>query len=388
MSTGSRSTGASRGRRVATGVVGALAVVAILTASIAMTVRLVVLSPDTLTAVIVPVGANPQVPSALATKAASGVVTALDVEGRAGRLIGGPLGRLLAPSIARAVEARLGDAIEGALRADAFASRWEQIARAMAVGTIAVLRGDSEAVTTSDGVIYVNLLPALRGTLGALQEQGLIDPSIRLPDLGDPSAPARQVIDRLASALGVSLSPDFGQVAIVQTSALARAQGIIAALDIGSLLLLVAAAALLGAAVALADDRRSVVIGVGVGAGILVALMPPLLRAAEGVTASAIAVPGMEAVVGLLVAAVVDEASWHLRAASAGCLAVAFAVLSVGTLTGAVRLPVMSLALAAAALAFAAGWTLLGPDAALVAVALVIGAAWPLTRSSPVPPAA
>lgn len=377
---------ASRLRRVASGVLGILAVVAILAASLVMTLRVVVLSPDALTTAIVPVGANPQVQAALATRAASGVVDALDIEGRAARLIGGPLGRVLAPAIARTAEDRLADAIGRALASDAFASHWEDVARAAAAGTIAVLRGDSALVTTSGGAIYINVLPAITGTLDALQGQGLIDPSIRLPDLGDPSTPARQLVERLASALGVSLPPDFGQVAIVQTSALARAQDAVATLDAVSLLLVAVAATLAAIAVALAADRWAMAAGIGIGAAVAVAAMPPLLWIAEPALTTAIAVPGMAAAVGVFVGAVLDAVSGTLRGVAAACLGVSLAAMLSGVLGNGVRGSVALVSIAIGAVAFAAGWSLVGPDAALLVLALVLAGAWALDRRAPAAP--
>jgi len=213
-------TTAARSRRSRPGLVAALgiaAIIAILLASVVGTVRLVALSPDTLTTAIAPVGTDPQVQAVIADRVSNGVVTALDIEGRVRSRVSGPVGALLAPSIARGLEARLASAISGAMASPQFAARWEQTVRAAATVTVSVLRGDSSAITTSGGVIYLNVLPAIAATLVSLKTQGLIGASVQLPDLSDPSTPAQQVIGRLAAALGISLPPDFGQIAIAET---------------------------------------------------------------------------------------------------------------------------------------------------------------------------
>ena len=136
----------SRGRSVFTGILGVLAVLLILVSSVVGTVHAVVLSPATLTSVLVPVGGNPQVQTAVADKAAAKIVTGLDVEGRARKVLPGALGPLMAPSIARAAQDRVASAIENALASDAFARTWERTVNASATLAVNVLKGDSSAI--------------------------------------------------------------------------------------------------------------------------------------------------------------------------------------------------------------------------------------------------
>jgi len=367
----------SRGRSVFTGILGVLAVLLILVSSVVGTVHAVVLSPATLTSVLVPVGGNPQVQTAVADKAAAKIVTGLDVEGRARKVLPGALGPLMAPSIARAAQDRVASAIENALASDAFARTWERTVNASATLAVNVLKGDSSAITTSDGVIYLNLLPAIAGTLDALKAQGLIDASVQLPDLSDPSTPAQQVIVRLGTALGVTLPPDFGQVAVAQTGALASAQGAVSAFDSATLILILAAVLLTIAAVLLAADRRAMVVRIGIGAALLVAVMPPLFRLGDHLISGSLASPGMGVVVGAFIDAIVDAASWPLRVVAAVCLAVALAAMLAGAVTGAAASRVAAfLPMLFGAAAFLVVWVVVGPDAAILAMALVTAGAW------------
>ncbi|MFN8631077.1 MAG: hypothetical protein U0838_12420 [Chloroflexota bacterium] len=367
----------SRGRSAAAGVVGFLAVLAIVLGTVAGTLHGVVLSPDNLAAVVAPVGADPQVQAAVADKAADRIVTQLDIEGRARSLLPGPTGPLLAPGIARGVADRLSSAIEDALASDAFQRRWEQVVLASATVTVRVLKGESAAITTTDGVIYLNLLPAIGGTLDALKAQGLIDASIQLPDLSDPQTPAQQAIARLSSVLGISLPPDFGQVPLAQTAALEKAQGIVAAFDTASFVLIVAAIVLTLLAVAMAADRRAMIIRIGISAAILVAALPPLVRLAEHAVNAAITAPGMSVVTAAFLETIVDAVSWPLRIVAAGCLLAALVAMLAGALSGpgskraASFLPVI-----AGGVAFVVVAMVVGPDAALLAVALVAAGAW------------
>ena len=367
----------TRRRSVAAGVVGAIAVIAILLASVAGTLHAVVLSPDTLTSVVAPVGANPLVQAAVADRAATKIVTALDVEGRAQKILPGALGPLMAPSVARTVHDRLASAIEDTMALPAFASLWERTVHVSATVAVNALRGDSAAITTTDGVVYLNLLPVLSGTLDALQTQGLIDASVQLPDLSDPTTPAQRAIATLGSALGISLPPDFGQVALAQTSALASAQGAVAAFDAATLILISAAVLLTIMAVAMAVDRRAMVIKIGIGAALLVAVLPPLLTLAEQVISSGLASPGMSVVASAFIGAIVDAVSWPLRVVAAVCLATALGGMLAGAVTGAAasRTAALVPTLIGAA-AFLVVWVAVGPDAAVLTLALVAAGAW------------
>jgi hypothetical protein len=367
----------SRGRSMAAGVVGLIAVLAILLASVVGTMHAVVLSPDTLTSVLAPVGANPQVQAVVANKAAAKIVTELDVEGRAQKVLPGPLGPLMAPTIAQTVQDRIASTIEDAMGTPAFANSWDRMVHAFAVVAVNVLRGDSAAITTSDGVVYLNMLPALAGTLDALKTQGLIDASVQLPDLSDPTTPAQQAIARLGSALGVSLPSDFGQVALAQTNGLATAQGAIAAFDTATLILIIAAILLTIIAVALAANRRAMVIKIGIAAALLVAVLPPLLRLADHSISSGLASPGTSIVAGAFIDAIVDAISWPLRVVAAVCLAAAFGGMLAGAVTGAAaNRPAAVLPMLIGAAAFLVVWVVVGPDAALLTLGLVAAGAW------------
>ncbi|HEY4752034.1 MAG TPA: hypothetical protein VIH37_02040, partial [Candidatus Limnocylindrales bacterium] len=322
-----------------------------------------------------PIGADPDVQAAVASKAAGEIVTALDVQGRAASLLGDKIGPLVAPAIARATVDRLTMAIQGALASDAFAARWERMVHATATAAIDVLRGDSAAVTTSNGQIYLNVLPAIASTLDGLKAQGIIDASVQLPDLSDPAA-AEQAIARLAAALNMTLPPDFGQVPIIQTAALEKAQGAVAAFDALTVILVVAAIALVLSAVAVARDRRGMLVKIGIGAAIAVVVVPPFMRIADTAVANSLTSPGMSTVMAASTGSLIDALSWPLRVVSAACLAVALVAMLAPSLGTIVRKPASAAPIVIAAVGFVAVWVVIGPDFALLALALLAAAAW------------
>ena len=374
--------GRSLGRSAFTGALSALAAAAIVLASLAGTIHAVILSPDALSSVVSPIGANPRVRAAIADGAAAEVVAALDIEGRAKGLIGSPIGDLAAPVIAAAARARLSTAIEDELASPAFADGWQSTVRAAAATAVEVLRGDTSVVATSGGVVYLNALPAIAGTLESLRSQGLLGATSPLPDLSDPSASALAMIASLSIALGLVLPPDFGQVAIVKTAALGQAQAAVALIEALALPLVLAAIGLSAAVVAVAVDRRRAVVLVGLSAALALGAVPPLLELTVGGASASLAAPGMAVVATALLDAVVNAVSWPLRAVSAACLVAVLAALGAGIAASAGSQPraaarrTAAVVLLLLAAGFAIEWAMVGPDAALLATATVTAAAW------------
>ena len=364
-----------RGRRVATGILGVLAVIAITLASVAGAVHSVVLSPDNLAQVVSPIADDPEVRAVIASRAAAGIVDGLGVEARAEKLLGDRIGPIMAPVIAQGVADRLAQRIEDRLASDTFAARWDPIVGAATQSLVRVLKGDSEVVTTSDGTVYLNLLPLVGETLTALQAQGIIDPSVQLPDLSDP-ADAPGAIGRLAAAIETRLPPTFGQVPLAETSALAGAQAAVAAFDAITVLLIVASIVLVLATVWLAADRLRAVVLIGIGAGLLLALLPPLLRIADRAIVSMLATPDAQVLASALVGAVVEAMASPLRVVALACLAVALVGMTGGPGMRGFRAiadrPSRAAPLVIGAIAFVAAWIVLGPNAAVLALALVV----------------
>jgi hypothetical protein len=363
-----------RGRRIATGILGVLAVVAITLASLVGAVHSVVLSPDKLAQVVSPIVDDPEVRAVIASRAANGIVEGLGVEARAENLLGDRIGPVMAPVIAQGVTDRLAQRIEDRLATDTFAARWDAIVGVTTQSLVNVLKGDSEVVTTSDGTVYLNLLPLVGETLTALQAQGIIDPSVQLPDLSDP-ADAPGAIGRLGAAIGTKLPETFGQVPLAETSALAGAQSAVAAFDLITLLLIVAAIVLTVAAVWLAADRLRAVVLIGIAAGLLLALIPPLLRVADQAIVSMLASADAKVLASALVGAVIEAVSWSLRVVALACLAVALLGMTGGPGMRGFRAiadrPSRAAPLAIGAVAFVAAWIVLGSNAAVLSLALV-----------------
>jgi len=147
-----------------------------------------------------------------------------------------------------------------------------------------------------------------------------------------------------------------------------------------TVLLVIVALVLAVAAVVLASDRRAMVIGIGIGSALVVALMPPLLRFADSVITNHIASAGMSVVAGAFVDSIVEAVSWPLRVVAAVFLAIGVVGLVAGPrgqgFAAIGRRPAAALPLALGALLFLIVWIVVGPDAALIGLALVAAVLW------------
>jgi len=363
-----------RSRSVGAGILGFLAVLAIVLATQVGAIHFVVLSPDRLAAIATPIGANPQVQAVVASRAATEIVDALGVEARAEAALGSKLGPIMAPVIAQGVTDRLTTAFEKALTSEAVASRWDDIVRVATGSLIAVLRGDTQAVTTIDGTVYLNLLPFATDTLAALQRQGLIDASVQLPDLSN-AADEPGAIGRLATVLGTKLPPTFGQVPLADTNGLLKAQSAVAAFDDLAVALIVVALLLSVIAVLAARDRLRAIVLIGLVSGLIVAVIPPLLHQGDRILVGNLAASNAQVIATAFTDSVIDAISWPLRWVALGCLGVALIGLTVA--------PPRFLVLGVGAAVFVVGWVVIGTGAALLGLAVVDIAAYATRGRTP-----
>ena len=87
-----------------------------------------------------------------------------------------------------------------------------------------VLDGEKpgNAVNIENGAVVLNLVPAVNGVLGRLQDRGLLTDK-NLPDLNDSQSPQEQ-ISALSDALGLDLKPTFGQITVYENAKIDHAE--------------------------------------------------------------------------------------------------------------------------------------------------------------------
>lgn len=164
-------------------------------------------------------------------------------------------GQILAVPLANAVEGYVGDQVATFIASDAFERLWTG-ALEVAHGTaIEVLRGESDAVTTTGGEVTLNLLPVVNAVLARITAQSpeILGRQVDLPDVTVDEIP-EAAITRLEDALGVELGDDFGQVTVYDEGTLSAAQDAINLFD--RLVVLLLPLGILLAALALWLSRR------------------------------------------------------------------------------------------------------------------------------------
>ena len=150
---------------------------------------------------------------------------------------------------------------------------------------VRLVEGDGlvDGFTVTDGEVSIDLTPLLARGLLAVQNIGFLD-DVDVPDL-DRSDSSAENIAALEEAFGKTLSPEFGQLVVYRSDALADAQGSIVAAQRAVVLmrraivaiLIISAVCLVGA-VALARRRRRMVIGLVLASSVAMLVVSAVVK--------------------------------------------------------------------------------------------------------------
>jgi len=202
-----------RVRSISAGVLGVLAVVILLPATVAMWARATVFNSDKVGDAVGNALAQPEVEDALAQWATDQIVTALDVDTAVKNLVPDQLSRLepaLSAGITQAV-----DRLMTRVMADPKVQQIiTDVAERAHARLVSLLEGDglTDGIKVVNGQVTVNMLPLIGRGLGLLQNLGLFDDLV-IPDLTADGDPAKQIA-ALEQATGRDLPDDFGQLVV------------------------------------------------------------------------------------------------------------------------------------------------------------------------------
>jgi hypothetical protein len=134
-----------------------------------------------------------------------------------------------------------------------------------------------DLVSVDTGAVTLNLVPAVVGVLGRVQERGILT-DVDLPDLNDTQTPQEQVA-LLSEAIGRDLRPTFGQFTVYESDRIDEAQSAVAiARDVAKqikrfvALLLIVAVLMIALTIWVAPSRRRAMVQLGIGVAIAVVL--------------------------------------------------------------------------------------------------------------------
>jgi hypothetical protein len=312
----------SRRRRVLSGIALVLACLSIVVTTIGIWSHQVALDTNRFSTLVESVVTDPAIVDPVSARISTQVVDALDVQARLeARLPDAikPLAGALTISVRNAIEARLRVVIQDPRIQDAVVTSLsfthEHVVR--------LLRGESEVLALVDGYVTLNVFPLVGTALTELQAMGIIPADVQLPDLAAPEAP-EMLAQRLETALGVTLPPDFGTIQLMQADRLEAASSVVRIFDLVVILLVILSVALVALAVWLARDRRQMLIYLGIGSIIAFLLARLAIRTAEDAVVGGIA----DANIAIAVRTMVDATLEDLRGVTL-IIVIATAILAV-----------------------------------------------------------
>ncbi len=257
--------------------------------------------------IVAPLGSDPVIARELAERITTELFVALDVE----QVIAGALperARFLAGPLSNAIHGFVRDQVQTVLASDAFERLWIEANRFAHQQLVAVLRDESDAVSTTDGRVVLNLLPVINAALAQLQTSAsnLVGRNVTLPTLDSSTLP-EEARTRIESALGITLPADFGEIVIFDDDRLRAAQdGIVTAQRLLWLLVIVFVLSIAGT-LALSRRRRRTLIQLSSALLIVIVAERRLARIGEADIADRVTDPGARAAVRVTAQALLDD---------------------------------------------------------------------------------
>lgn len=265
-----------------------------------------------------PLASDPAIIDAAAAKATNALFEAVNVEERVDEALPDSAGVLAGP-LTSVIRQFTEDAAHKALETDAFQTIWNEANRAAHAQIEQALTGGGGALTTSDGMIVLDLSPIVQNILNFLDRQGVTffnDVSVKDFDL---------------------------KFELFDASGLARTQAIVSALNTITYVLPIIMVICFGAALWLSPNRRRSVIRGGISIAVAAAITALMVTIGRSFYLFAVSGPGLSR------AAL--EATWDilfryleggLRALIAAGLLIAFGAWVTGPSRGAVRIRTMT----------------------------------------------
>jgi hypothetical protein len=266
--------GRSRIRAVGAAVLGALMALSLVAATVGIWVDRTIWNTDRYLELVAPIADDRAVTDPLAARLTADVFEALDLQARVEEALAS-IPRLpasaafLAGPISSGAENAIRGQVETFLASEVFHDIWVELNRRLHTKIVALLEGNYDElpnVSVEGGVVQLNLVSVLAQVLRQVVTTGVngLGLDVTVPEIPS-SLDASAAIERLGSALGVSLPEDFGQVTIMTEAQLTDYQEAARTLDrLGGALALLAVV-LLGLTLLVARDRRRALIWLGVG---------------------------------------------------------------------------------------------------------------------------
>ncbi len=294
------------------------------------------LNTDSWVNAVAPLASNPEITDAVSVKLTDELMQLIDAPKLAETALP-EQAQVLAAPLSEAVGQFVQRTVAELLQTDQFQQFWVEANRRVHALVVKVLRGDTKAVLTENGVVQLNLLPLIANAFAFLQSKapGLVGNGTTVPDITFDT-PIDQARSELQAASKRTLPDNFGVVTVFQSDKLKAAQDAVKLFDQVVVALLVVTVLLIAATVALAINRRRTIIGLALGSVAAFAVAVAILKTIKAQVLDLIGDPTTRRAAGKTISTLVVRLDWIVEA----LVAVGLAVALIAFLTGSSRLAV------------------------------------------------
>jgi hypothetical protein len=204
-------------------ILGVLAIVSLMAATVAVWARVTVFSSDRVATIVGDAVAEPEVSTALADYLTEQVFAAVDVDAALSSVLPDSLTRL-EPVLASGARTAVNAGLDRLLSTPEVQETLTRLVERAHRAAMRLLQGDGlvDGITIVDGAVTVNMLPLISRGLERLQGLGLLT-DVDLPTLTADGDPEQQIAE-LESATGRQLPDGFGQLVVYRSDRLAEGQ--------------------------------------------------------------------------------------------------------------------------------------------------------------------
>lgn len=265
---GRRDPRGGRLRRVAVGVLVVLFAILLPLSYVVTWAHHVVLTNRGFEKTVVPIGTDPAVTSAVAVTITDQIFASLNPQQIITNALP-PKASFLAGPITNAAKGYVQDGVTKTLQSTQFQALWKQAVDFAHEQLLAVLNGNSKAITTTNGQVVLNLVPLFDAALQNLQGfiSGVVGRTVQIPSISGNEIPAA-ACQRIGTALNRPVSDTCGQIPLFPDDKLTQARHAVRAFNGIVVLLLVLTAVVAALALWLSRRRRRTLMQLSV-AGLL-----------------------------------------------------------------------------------------------------------------------
>ena len=215
-----------------------------------------------------PIASDPAVTSALSVQITDQIYTSLDPQQIIADALP-PKATFLAGPIANGAKQYVQQGVDKVLSSSQFQTLWQQANKFAHAQLVAVLRGDSKTLTTTNGQVVLNLVPVVNAALQSVEgfASNVVGKPINLPTISGNELPSAACA-KISAALDRPVPATCGQIPLFPADKLTQAQRAVRAFDRGVLALLIVTPIVFAVALWLSRRRRRTLLQLTIGAAL------------------------------------------------------------------------------------------------------------------------